>query len=79
MEYFDIRGEQYSDIERKANIPRIAPEELQQRLQLDIDDWDNIQMSVVLGKINNYIRSMSTGQANMDINAIDEKTVDEKT
>eukprot|EP00973_Karenia_brevis_P034548 4765767-Karenia_brevis.AAC.1 len=78
MEYFEIRGEQYNDIERKANLLRIAPKELQQRLQLDVDDWDNVEMSIVIGKINNYIRSMSTGQANMDINAVDEKPIDEK-
>eukprot|EP00973_Karenia_brevis_P048786 6766629-Karenia_brevis.AAC.1 len=35
-------------------------------------------MSVVLGKINNYIRSMSTGNAAMDLSAVDEKADDDK-
>ena len=78
IECNEVRGKEYDSIERKADILRIAPKELQQRLQLDIDNWDEIALSTVLSKVNNYIRSMSTGRANMDLSTLDTKTGDEE-
>eukprot|EP00973_Karenia_brevis_P029063 4009745-Karenia_brevis.AAC.1 len=47
-DYFEARGERYGDIERKADILRIVPLELQQKLQLDIQDMDNHPIQTML-------------------------------
>eukprot|EP00973_Karenia_brevis_P052067 7231973-Karenia_brevis.AAC.1 len=46
IEYQEIRGKEYDEIERKADILRVVPKDLAQRLQLDIDDWDEIEISL---------------------------------
>eukprot|EP00973_Karenia_brevis_P023796 3280613-Karenia_brevis.AAC.1 len=46
--------------------------ELQQRLQLEIDDLDNIEYDKLIIKIHNYIRSMGKGRAHMDIGGLEE-------
>ena len=78
IEYQEIRGKPYDEIERKADILRTVPKELQQRLQLDIDDWDGVEVAVVLAKVNHYIRSMTTGRVAMDLSSISDRTVDDK-
>eukprot|EP00973_Karenia_brevis_P028469 3923599-Karenia_brevis.AAC.1 len=40
LEYFEARNVAYGDIERKADLIRIVPEELQKKLMLEIDDLD---------------------------------------
>ena len=78
IEYHKVRGQEYDSIEQKADILRIAPKELQQHLQRDIDNWDEIALSTAPSKVNNYIRSMSTGRANKDLSTLDTKTGDEE-
>ena len=72
-EYFEVRGSEYGEIERKADILRIVPLELQLRLQLEIADMDNEPIQQILNKVQNYIRNMSKGTAKMDIGAVEEE------
>ena len=78
IEYQDISDKPYDDIEKKADILRIVPVDLQQRLNLDIDDWDDIEYALVLSKVNNYIRSMTKGKANMDIGNVEPASEDQQ-
>eukprot|EP00973_Karenia_brevis_P082823 11483289-Karenia_brevis.AAC.1 len=73
LEYEEVRQLKYEGIEKKADILRVVPIELQQRLQLEIDDLDDIKYDNLIMKIHNYIRSMGKGRANMDIGGLDEK------
>lgn len=77
IEYQDVRGKPYDDIEKKADILRVVPTDLQQRLNLDIDDMDDIEYTLVLAKVNNYIRNMSKGRANMDIGSVEPASEDQ--
>ena len=70
--YFEARGERYGDVERKADILRIVPLELQQKLTLDIPDMDNHPIQTMLNTVQNYIRNMTRGSAKMDIGAVAE-------
>ena len=47
-------------------------------LQLDIDDWDGVEVSVVLAKVIHYIRSMGTGRVAVDLSSISDRTVNDK-
>eukprot|EP00973_Karenia_brevis_P084216 11686491-Karenia_brevis.AAC.1 len=40
LEYEEVRETTYQEIAKKADILRVVPTELQQRLQLEIDDLD---------------------------------------
>ena len=47
-------------------------------MNLDIDDWDDIEYALVLSKVNNYIRSMTKGKANMDIGNVEPASEDQQ-
>ena len=72
-DYYDVRNEQYGEIERKADILRIVPLALQQRLQLDIEDIDKEPIQTLHNKVQNYIRNKSNGTAKLDISAVEEE------
>ena len=73
-EYYDVCNEPYGEIERKADILRVVPFALQQRLQLETEDMDKESIQSLHNKVQNYIRNMSTGTAKMDISAGGEET-----
>ena len=77
-EYYEVRGEAYGEIERKADILRVVPLSLQQRLQLEIEDINNEPIQTLLNKVQNYIRNMSTGVAKLDIGAVDDEAPTKK-
>eukprot|EP00973_Karenia_brevis_P087077 12075608-Karenia_brevis.AAC.1 len=48
-------GELYRETEKKADMLRIVPEEIAQKLRIDIDNIDEINYEPMLAKINNYV------------------------
>eukprot|EP00973_Karenia_brevis_P060372 8400840-Karenia_brevis.AAC.1 len=63
--------DRYRETEKKADILRILPEDIAQKLRIDIGDIDEINYESMLAKVNNYVRNLTGGNASMDIGSLD--------
>eukprot|EP00973_Karenia_brevis_P034867 4812048-Karenia_brevis.AAC.1 len=58
---------------------RIVPEGIAQELRIDIDKIDEINYELMLAKINNYVRNLTSRNASMDIGSLDNSKQQEGT